>query len=90
MAPGRQPRQPEASRSAPLRITLGLPSLVKDPEMPKRAKLCSCVILRLTAAVAVAAFAAAGNQPDTKPWSAVVRDSRRQPIAGAIVRLRSG
>ena len=57
---------------------------------PKRATLCCCVILRHAAAVAVAAFAAAGSQPDMKPWSAVVRDSRRQPIAGAVVRLRSG
>ena len=46
--------------------------------------------------VAIAAIAilsrtvAPAAQPDGKPWTGILRDDRRQPIAGAVVRLESG
>jgi len=47
--------------------------------------------LAATAAIAILSRAIIpGAQPDAKPWSGILRDDRRQPIAGATVRLESG
>ncbi|HUE22180.1 MAG TPA: TonB-dependent receptor [Bryobacteraceae bacterium] len=45
--------------------------------------------LAAIAAVALLASASAAAPPETKPWTGVLRDSQRQPIAGATVRLHS-
>jgi hypothetical protein len=47
--------------------------------------------LAATAAIAILSGAIIpAAQPDAKPWSGILRDDRRQPIAGATVRLESG
>jgi hypothetical protein len=45
----------------------------------------------LAAAIAILAAALApAAQPDAQPWTGILRDARRQPIAGAQVRVESG
>ena len=55
--------------------------------------LCCCLTSRpLTAIAAIAILSRTSvpaAQPDDKPWAAILRDDRRQPIAGAVVRLES-
>jgi hypothetical protein len=46
-------------------------------------------LLALTG-IALLSCALAAAQPDAKPWTGILRDDHRQPIAGAVVRLESG
>lgn len=41
------------------------------------------------AVIAIAACALLAAQPSAKPWNGILRDDRRQPISGAIVRITS-
>jgi hypothetical protein len=46
--------------------------------------------LAATAAIALLSCALSAAPPDAKPWTGILRDDHRQPIAGAVVRLESG
>jgi hypothetical protein len=46
-------------------------------------------LLALTG-IALLSCALSAAQPDVKPWTGILRDDHRQPIAGAVVRLEAG